>query len=349
MAAHATSHDGTPWFRETELFTSGAEGYHTFRIPAMVVANDGTLLAFCEGRSYGQEDYQSLYLVLKRSTDNGVTWEPMQVVAGDGTRVIHNPCAVVDRETGTIWLTFCADGDLVYVTSSTNGGADWTEPVEITGDVKAPSWTTYWTGPGHGIQLKSGTLLIPCYHVEDMRRDWIFLNAHLIYSDDHGSNWKLGGTLAGGMDESQVVETHDGSLYLAVRNAKRGLGKRVCAWSGDAGVSWSDATELDELPDPNCKASIARFTDQDNHDKNRVLFSNCASTTRDTMTVRISYDECKTWAVSKVLYPAYSDLAVASDMTICCLYERGVSHPYESIRLAQFNLEWLTDGADHVT
>ena len=116
-------------------------------------------------------------------------------------------------------------------------------------------------------------------------------------------------------------------------------------------MTWSEVEELGDLPDPRCQASIVRFTDQDNHDRNRVLFSNVASTTRDTLTVRVSYDECKTWALSKVLYPgpaAYSELAISTDMNICCLYERGAAGPRESIRLAQFNLEWLTDGADHL-
>ena len=111
-------------------------------------------------------------------------------------------------------------------------------------------------------------------------------------------------------------------------------------------------TGLDDLIDPICQGSIVRFTDQNNHDRNRILFSNAADTKRANMTVRISYDECRTWSVGKVLYPglsAYSDLSVATDMTICCLFERGVSEPYEgTIRLAHFNLEWLTGNADHI-
>ena len=139
---------------------------------------------------------------------------------------------------------------------------------------------------------------------------------------------------------------------MAVRTYFSDVKKRHCSWSFDGGMTWSELVTLDDLPDPLCQASIVRFTDQDNHDKSRVLFSNCAGTARENMTVRVSYDECKTWTVSKSLYPGpseYSDLAVSSDMTICCMYLRGVSRPYESIRLAQFNLEWLTDGAGRLT
>ena len=154
-----------------------------------------------------------------------------------------------------------------------------------------------------------------------------------------------------GSGECELVETRGGTLYMAVRASTRGLGKRLCSWSEDGGATWSELVELDDLPDPRCQASIVRFTDQDNHDRDRILFSNVASATRDTLTIRASYDECKTWAASKVLHSgpaAYSELAVASDMTICCLYEGGKSGPYETLTFARFNIEWLTDGADHL-
>ena len=341
----------TPWIRETEIFTSGAEGYHTFRIPALVIAVDGTILAFCEGRKYGQGDHEALYLVLKRSTDNGVTWQGLQVVGGDGQTTTHNPTAVVDQETGAIWLLFNKDCETSHAMSSTDSGATWSEPVDITADTKLPSWTFNVVGPGHGIQLRDGVLLIPGDHGASHRRDSIFSHSHMIYSDDHGRHWKLRGVLPGGSDECEAVETVDGSLYMAVRSADRRIAKRLTSRSEDGGATWSDLTEPDELTDPTCQASIVRFTDEATQDRNRVIFSNLNSTTRDSITVRVSYDECKTWAVSKLLYPgpsAYSELAVAADLTINCLYERGVSHSYESIRLAQFNIEWLTDGADHV-
>ena len=352
MSDGAAATGRIPWFRETEVFTSGAEGYHTFRIPALVVANDGTILAFCEGRMHGHEDYEALYLLLKRSTDNGVTWGPLQLLVGDGQRTMHNPTAVVDRDTGSVWLFFNIDADTVHVMSSADSGATWSDPADITVDVKPPGWTTYLLGTGSGTQLKNGNLLIPGAHSQGMRKDGIFSRSHIFYSDDHGAHWRTGGTLPGGSSECEVVETQDGSLYMVVRAADRRLGKRLCSWSRDGGESWSELEVLDEMLDPICQASIVRLTDQDSGDKERIVFANCASATRDTMTLRVSYDECRTWSVSKTLYPgpaAYSDLAVALDMSVCCLYEMGVASPYESIRLAQFNIEWLTDGEDYLT
>ena len=271
-----------PLMRETEPFTSGAEGYHTFRIPSLVVANDGTILAFCEGRKFGYHDYQALYLLLKRSSDNGVSWGPMQVLAGDGERTQHNPTAVVDKETDSVWLAYNIDCHQTFVMSSSDSGASWSEPMEITDGVVSPNMNFYVVGPGHGIQRKNGTLVIPGDHGSSNRRDPIFTHSHVIYSDDHGANWKLGGATAGGSDECEVVETQDGSLYMAIRSHDSGDQHRQCARSTDGGKTWSKPEDLTDLPDPRCMASIVRFTDQDSNDRNRVLFSNAASSTRDT-------------------------------------------------------------------
>ena len=346
-----TDQQARPWLRETEVFTSGAEGFYTFVIPSLAIATDGTILAFCEGRKHGPGDHQAGYLLLKRSTDNGVTWGDLQLVAGNEKDPFHNPTAVVDRDTGIIWLAFGQEAFATFVIQSKDSGATWSEPLEITKDVTAPDWVHHVVGPGSGIQTRSGRLILTGDHIDNTRLDWVFSRSHVIYSDDHGESWRLGGSLKGGTNECEVVETRDGSLYVTARSADRSKNHRISSWSTDGGATWSDPTYVDELPDPICQASVRRYTDADTHDRDRVLFANPASTARDHLTVRISYDECKTWAISKVLYggpSAYSDMAIAPDMTICCLYDRGAKFPYESIQLAQFNLEWLSDGADHI-
>ena len=199
---------------QIDLFISGEqETYHTYRIPAMTVTNAGTLLAFAEGRKHGRSDAGEIDIVLKRSFDNGITWQPMQLVVTEPDMTCGNPCPVADSETGTIWLPFCknlADGHetlitqgkaprTVWVTHSTDDGVTWAEPIEITSDVKDPSWTWYATGPTHGIQLtlgpKAGRMLIPCDHMVgkyfDRQRDPY--HSHVIYSDDHGASWHIGG------------------------------------------------------------------------------------------------------------------------------------------------------------
>ena len=353
------------WLEQTALFVNGENGYHTYRIPAMVTTRNGTILAFCEGRKHSRSDYGVIDIVLRRSPDGGDTWEEMQVLVAEPNMTCGNPCPVVDRSSGTILLPFCRNlGDVgeglivqgkgprtVWLTHSLDDGLTWAEPVEISTEAKDPSWTWYATGPGHGIQLASGRLVIPCDHMEgvDFSRDDP-QHSHVICSDDHGASWRIGGVVQEGTNECSVVEALGGGLYVNCRNAS-GTGRthRAYAWSSDQGRTFPNLRWDETLVEPICQATLVRFTVARDYGRNRVLFANPASTERERMTVRLSYDECRTWPAARMLYhgpSAYSDLAIAPDMTICCLYERGVEHPYETLTLARFNLEWLAEGED---
>ena len=172
----------------------------------------------------------------------------------------------------------------------------------------------------------------------------------MIYSDDHGASWHIGGEGEPSTDECAVVETASGAVYI---NSRYELDKnlRATAWSADNGDSFDGFAWDETLIEPVCQASIARFTTSTQHDRNRVLFSNPASINRENMTVRVSYDECRSWSAGRALHEgpaAYSDLAVCADMTICCLYERGDETCYEKLTLARFDIDWLTDGTDRV-
>ncbi len=363
---------------QTLLFENGTDGYRQYTTPTLVTTTSGAILAICEGRNSDPKvmggDSGDIDLVLRKSLDDGQTWAPLRVVVRTGPDTDGNAAPVVDRDTGTIWLLFCknfADGPedmiiegkaprTVWITSSRDDGETWAEPKEITDDVKDPSWTWYATGPCHGIQLKSGRLVVSCDHVKgvasgyhDVESSVAVLGAsgysHVIYSDDHGESWHIGGSAQAGTNESVAVETSEGALYLNCRNYV-GSRRRAYAWSYDGGLTFSETGYDDALPEPICEASAIRFTDAETHDKNRVLFSNPASSSRrERMTVRISYDECRTWSTGKVLHQdhaAYSDLCIAADFTICCLFDRGEGSSYEGLALARFDLEWLTDGAD---
>jgi sialidase-1 len=356
-------------FEQQELFVSGEGGYARYRIPALAVTTQGTLLAFCEARKYTGSDSDQIDLFLRRSFDNGRTFEPVQLVATQEDWVCGNPAPVVDHESGRIWLPFCKnlkDGDetmicegraprQIWMTYSDDDGTTWVEPWEITNAVKLPTWSWYATGPCHGIQLTSGRLVVPCDHIEFEnyhRQDPYY--SHIIYSDDHGETWRIGGSADEGTNESTVLETADGRLYLNCRNKARlpeGGNDRAIAWSRDQGENFAPIVHDPALPEPICQASVCRFTLESESGQNRVLFSNPASRTRDHMTVRLSYDECRTWPVQRLLHAgpaAYSDLCVTRDMSICCLYERGDEGPYERITLARFNSEWLSEGADRL-
>ena len=209
-----------PGLSQADLFVSGEDGYHTYRIPALTVTRQGSLLAFCEGRKNNRRDHGDIDLLVKRSTDGGRTWSGQQIVYEEGGTeeiTIGNPCPVVDRETGTIWLPFCRDNKDVLVTKSIDDGVSWSDPVDITADVKNPEWSWVATGPGVGIQLDhgphKGRLLIPSDHGEGSGEegDERVQYSHVFYSDDHGETWQLGGTVAPHTDECQVIQTDDGT------------------------------------------------------------------------------------------------------------------------------------------
>ncbi|MBN1343672.1 MAG: exo-alpha-sialidase [Phycisphaerae bacterium] len=357
---------------ETDIFVSGTEGYHTFRIPAIVATNQGTILAICEGRRGSLSDTGDIDMVLRRSTDGGKSWSRLQVIWHDGNNTCGNPCPVVDRSTETVWLAMThnlgSDGEAdlarkkakgtrtVWVSRSDDNGATWTKPVDITATAKKPEWGWYATGPGVGIQLErgghNGRLLIPCNHTVQPDRahpDRFEYGNHVIYSDDHGKSWQLGGVVpALKIDEPQAVELSDGSIMMNMRS-HFGKGCRAVSISGNGGETWGDIRHEEALIEPDCQASFLRYSYGKAGGRTRLLFSNPASKQRDRMTVRLSYDDGKTWPVSRLLYAgpaAYSCLTVLPDMTMGCLYERGAKDPYEKITFARFTLEWLTDGKD---
>lgn len=344
-----------------DVYRSGQDGYHTYRIPSVVVTNRGTVLAFCEGRKSGGGDAGDIDLLLKRSTDGGRTFPSQQIIWDDEGNTCGNPCPVIDRTTGTIWLLLThnlgTDREsqiiqrtsrgtrTVWLTKSDDDGLTWSKPVEITKDAKLPNWTWYATGPGSGIQLRSGRLVIPCDHIEADTKQYY---SHLLYSDDHGSSWKLGGSAGPATNECEVVELSDDSLMLNMRNFDRSQHTRAVSRSTDGGLTWSPTVHDPALVEPICQASIRRYTRANEEGGKRILFSNPAETgARKEMTLRLSEDNGTTWAMSKVLWAgpaAYSSLAVLADGTILCLFERGLKEPYQSITLARVPLQWLTDG-----
>ena len=334
------------------VFTAGEGGYHTYRIPSLIVTKKGTVLAFCEGRKKGTSDAGDIDLVLRRSTDGGQTWQPMQMVWDDGHKTCGNPCPVVEQSSGVIWLLLThnlgedkesaiIDGTskgsrTVWVSQSSDDGATWSKPVEITKNVKRTDWTWFATGPGVGIQTKSGRLVIPCDNKVSLTQA---RQSHVIYSDDQGSTWKLGGVVGPHCNESQIAELSDGSLLLNMRSYEANK-RRLVARSTDGGITFSKPVEDPTLLEPVCQASLIRYSP----DGPLLLFSNPASTKREKMTVRLSRDGGKTWPASGELHSgpaAYSCLTVLPDQTIGCLYERGSKSPYEQITLARFPLSWL--------
>lgn len=339
------------------LFTANQNNYHTYRIPALMVAQNGDLLAFCEGRRHSRHDWGHIDLLCKRSMDGGATWSEQQVVWSDGANTCGNPCPVLDQQTGTIWLLMTwnrgedreadivagasQDTRRVFVTHSADHGASWAAPTEITASVKPANWSWYATGPGVGIQLQHaphvGRLVIPCDH--KVLGEALRYHAHVIFSDDHGASWQLGGISDDGANECQVVELADGSLLLNMRRAANvEQPVRFSARSRDGGASWSASRAETALIDPRCQGSLIRV---DGRNGATLLFTNLAHThERRNLTLHISRDEGQSWSPLRTLHAgpaAYSCLAQLPDGRIACLYEAGAEHPYEGIHFTSFD------------
>jgi choline-sulfatase len=333
-----------------EIFVSGEGGYHTYRIPSLLTTPQGAVLAFCEGRKNGRGDSGDIDLLVKRSEDGGSTWTPAEVVWQDADNTCGNPCPVIDERTGYIHMLMTwnlgSDGGgalhdgtsqgtrRVFYCRSEDDGRTWSPAVEITARAKDARWWWYATGPGVGIQLKTGPyagrLVIPCNHTAPE----YYYGAHVLYSDDAGETWERSGTIAPSCNESQVVELSDGRLLMNMRSqAKPGSGRerngyRSVAYSADGGATWS-APEFDpHLGDPICQASLIRY------DSNRHLFSNpspeiqAGRGERKRMTLRMSLDDGETWPHSLLIDEgpsAYSCLARLPNGSIGLLYEAGTS------------------------
>lgn len=334
------------------LFEGGTEGYECFRIPAIVSTTQGTILAFAEGRKKGCSDTGDIDLVMKRSTDNGLSWSKLMVIWDDGDNVCGNPAPVVDEQSGAIHLLSTwnlgkdkeskiiddssKDTRRVFVMRSDDDGKSWSDAEEITSSVKKENWTWYATGPCHGIQLKSaahkGRLLIPCDHIEAGTKKYY---SHVIYSDDNGKSWNLGGTtLQDQVNECTVVELSDGRLLLNMRNYDRSQKTRKIAFSDDGGLSWSDLASDPVLIEPICQASMLRVSDNKQTVHGLYFLNPAHKDERRMMTLRRSEDEGLSWSEFRVLHPgpsAYSDLTLLSNGSLGCLYEAGHSSPYQGI------------------
>jgi len=350
-----------------DVFVAGTEGYHTFRIPSLIRAHNGNLLAFAEGRRNSASDTGDIDLVMRRSTDNGRSWGPLELVWSDDDNTCGNPCPVVDARTGSIWLFAThnlgqdRERDIVagkavgtrmpWLLVSHDHGHSWS-PAQQMEHLKDPFWGWYATGPGVGIQIENGPhagrLVIPCVHsypdpagsIHDQPFEY---GSHVVYSDDHGQTWQLGGLVRPKTNECQVVElaTPPGRLLLNLRSY-HGLGRRAESTSDDGGLNWSAVTHHDDLIEPLCQASIIRHRWPDAAQAGLLVFANPASSQlrqRVRMTVRTSSDEGRSWSAGVLLheaFSAYSSLVPLGPDTVGCLFERGATPRRRSYELISF-------------
>lgn len=333
----------------TTVFRSGTEGYHTFRIPAVVRTEASTLVAFAEGRRTGAGDAGEIDLVLRRSLDGGTTWGPLRVVHSDPPHTVGNPAPVVDPVTGDIVLLTVrtagwasehlilrgevgeADARRVLLQRGLDDGESWSVPSDITSDVKLPDWRWYATGPGHAIALRHGSfagrLVVPANHSTAAG-----YGGHALLSDDSGRTWRIGALQPGDgevdANETTAAELPDGRVYFSTRNQAAGAASRAYALSGRGGESFDQPyAPAQGLRTPVVQGSVLAIG-------NRLAYSGPSDPeVRRRMAVRISSDNGLTWRTACVVSDApaaYSDL-VDLGGAVGLLYETGDDGPYERI------------------
>ncbi|MFI0774528.1 exo-alpha-sialidase [Streptomyces sp. NPDC021212] len=379
VSAARTASGSASDFDQQILFKSAQdEGYFCFRIPAIVTSKDGTLLAFAEGRKDNCGDAGDIDLVLKRSTDGGRTWGPLQVVNEGGGDTHGNPAPVVDLRTGRILLasTYNTGRDdsqscdvpcdrTPHLQYSDDDGATWSTPRDLGPALLPPQWNSWYaTGPVHGIQLKHGRhkgRLLFTVNTESHDGTRITSNhAALAYSDDGGRRWKIGavdsypiaqdGTFRQKPSEMTLVERADGSVYVNGREQDgTDLGHRDYAISRDGGESFAAPFRtLPDLSTPMVQGSVLRLRDAGPDGPGRLLFSAPADPDRRrTMMIRSSWDEARSWEGTdrgKVVttdWSGYSDMALISPGTVGLMYEGGAVDARDEIRFARFTEDWL--------
>ena len=378
-----------PFIEKADLFEAHKGGYVICHLPGVTVTAKGSVLVWCEARKKSGGDWDAIDILLRRSTDNGKTFgEPKRIADVKGPVVKNpvalrlkgvnpndvtydNPVLIPDRD-GTVHGLFCIEYMRCFYMRSTDDGVTWSDPVEISSVFenfrKAYDWKVLATGPDHGIQIKSGRLIVPV---------WLSTgtggNAHrpsvtaTIFSDDSGKTWQAGEIAVPctetwvNPNETVAVELGDGRVMLNVRNESK-ANRRLVTVSPDGATRWSEPRFDDALLEPICMGSIVRYHAKPDGGPVCLLFSNpdnlsCANgkevpgknRDRKNLSVKLSKDDGLTWPASRVIEPGpsmYSDLAVAPDGTIFCFYGRGTKAGFagEFLTLARFNGEWLQQG-----
>jgi sialidase-1 len=330
----------------------------------VVRATNGDVLAFAEGRVKDCGDDEDIDLVLRRSTDGGRTFGPLQVISEGNGSTHGNPVPIVDRLTGRVVLVSTHNGPAPcpngcdrdpYVQHSDDHGATWTAAREMT-EGKRPEWNFWYaTGPMHGIQLEhgphAGRLIVGANHESYDSADPAgkhLYGTHLLYSDDAGLSWHIGAETSRDdgrviAQEVTVVERTDGRIYALARERGTDPGHRAYATSSDGGETFDHRFRAVTEPDmPDVQGALLRF------DSGRILFSAPAHpVAREVMSIRSSYDEGRsfeTWQQGKVVNwgaTAYSDLVKLDGDQAALMYEAGSANPYETIRWARFDSAYL--------
>ncbi len=354
-------------YRETiQLFEAGYQGYRTYRIPALAITPQGTLLAAVAARFDGHGDWVNIDTMLRRSTDGGKTWTPQEIVTDDGRNTVDNATFIVDSHRGNVYLMYQINYARAYLKAMENEGERWSAPREVTNvfevfrDRDRYDWEVLAMGPGHGIVLENGRFVVPVWlSTSHKHRPSI---AATIYSDDQGDTWRAGEVIATTTEaipnpsEHALIELPDGRVMTNMRTESRQY-RRMLSYSPDGATGWTQPVVHDQLIEPICMGSMGRLSN------GTILFTNPNSQTprgrgsgstwgarvRQNLTLRASADAGTTWHLARALAPGnsgYSDIAVGPLDELYVLYESGAVNDEgafipSGVTFTRFNLAWL--------
>jgi sialidase-1 len=356
---------------------SSGIGFHSFRIPAVVRTSTGRILAFAEGRRHTNEDFGDINLVYKRTkttNNHGADpddWEGLREVVGSGSGTWGNPTPVVDGDTIYLFMSWnggaysqngnnkLPDGSVtkkidtswagrrhLYLTRSTDDGKTWSKPEDVTKELTPDGWAWDAVGPGIGIKLTTGELVVPA-----QRRN-------IIGRGTPGNRtWSLQ-MLPGGGSEGTIAQTPDGKLYRNDRPGGDGDYRRVARGTLTSFGAFADDTGL---PDPRCEGSVLFYNQADDGPARTIFMNSASKDSRRHMRVRISYDkDAKKWNYGRELSDApvsgagyeggYSSMCKTADFKIGALVEsdfyndKGGGNSYRAIIWRRFNLSWILHG-----
>ena len=343
---------GSAEFAQIDLFHQGEGEINTYRIPALVETRKGTLIAVADARYDSSRDLPGhIALAMRRSFNGGRDWEPMRIILAVKSGGVGDASLLMDRSTGRVWcfhtygppgigFQTAKSGEKTGPTTlqfhamySDDDGSTWSEPIDLTPQVKDPSWQAMFSTSGTDIQTSTGRFLVPLV----VRDDKGVIRSRNAYSDDHGKTWKSGEAIGDGTDESHNVELKGGIILQNMRNGKT----RAIAQSNNGGMSFGPVSHDQALVDPGCNAGITRYR---RGKTDALLFTNAASSRRENLTIKVSYDEGLTWSLERIINSGpsgYSTVIPLDDGGIGVLYERGDTYAAERITFTRFAFDWI--------